>query len=332
MTNNFWKNLPKPFFVLAPLEDVTDAAFRRLIAKYGKPHVFYTEFTSADGLVKAPAGRGRESLLKKLEYSETERPIVAQLFSAVPAHMEVAAALVRQLGFDGVDINMGCPDKKVEKQLCGAAMIKDPPLAREIIRAAKRGARTGESGGIPVSVKTRIGYNTNELDTWLPELLAEEPAAVAIHARTRKEMSKVPARWEHIKEVVAIRDFLGSSARIIGNGDVQDLNDARAKAAEAGCDGVMLGRAIFGSPWLFADRTHEPTPGERIQALAEHIRLFDELLGGYTSFAIMKKHFKAYIQGWSGAKELRSKLMDTNSPEEARVLLEYALLGEGARV
>lgn len=313
---NFWTTLPRPFFALAPLEDVTDAAFRRLIARYGKPDVMYTEFTSADGLVLAPED-GKAKILKKLLFSAEERPIVAQLFTANPERMEAAARMVAELGFDGIDINMGCPDRAVEKSLCGSAMIKDPPLAKEIIRAAKRGG-----GGLPVSVKTRIGYAKNEIQTWAPALLEEGIAALTIHARTRNEMSDVPARWEHVKEVVEIRNALGVDTLILGNGDLKDLADARAKVASAGCDGAMLGRAIFGNPWLFAE--YIPTPSERIAALTEHIKLFDELLGGAVSFATMKKHFKSYISGWDGAKELRMQLMETESATEAeRILREH---------
>src|SRR3989344_1783825 len=274
---NFWDTLPKPFFALAPLDDVTDAAFRRLIAKYGKPDVMFTEFTSADGLVLADA-EGQKKLRKKLLYSESERPIVAQIFTSSPERMEKESRLVAEIGFDGVDINMGCPDRAVEKSGCGAALIKNPALARELIRAAQK-------SGLPVSIKTRIGYNKDELKTWLPELLAEEPAAIALHARTRKEMSDVPAQWNAVARAVRIRDKLGSPARlpgqgpgktlIIGNGDVEDMNDARKRAEETKCDGVMLGRAIFGNPWLFANRTDAPTPKERLKALSEHLQLFD---------------------------------------------------------
>jgi nifR3 family TIM-barrel protein len=315
---NFWKDLPKPFFALAPLEDVTDAAFRRLIASYGKPHVMYTEFTSADGLMLAHE-RGQAQLRKKLIYSDIERPIVAQLFTASPEHMEQAAKLCAELGFDGFDINMGCPVDEVVRQQCGAGVIKDPPLARELIRAAKRGF------GGPVSVKTRLGFNTDELETWLPELLAEEPAVVAIHARTRKEMSAVPARWERVGRAVEIRNELKSGALIVGNGDVKDLSDAREKVAQTNCDGVMLGRAIFGDPWLFADRKDQPSPQERVEALVKHLELFDELLGEVTNYATMKKHFKSYISGWDNAKELRVKLMETDQVEEAQNLLRDQL-------
>ncbi|OGG76829.1 hypothetical protein A3B35_00495 [Candidatus Kaiserbacteria bacterium RIFCSPLOWO2_01_FULL_54_24] len=311
---SFWTGLPKPFFALAPLDDVTDAAFRRLIARYGRPDIMFTEFTSADGLVLAPEA-GKQKLLKKLIFSEEERPIVAQLFTSVPEHMEEASHLCAQLGFDGIDINMGCPDKAIEKGGCGAALIKKPSLARELIRAAKK-------SGLPVSVKTRIGYNKDELESWLPELLAEEPAAVTIHARTRKEMSDVPARWDSVARAVEIRNTMRSSTLIIGNGDVEDIVNARKKAEETKCDGVMLGRAIFGNPWIFSNsRELAHSPKERIGALQEHLALFDELLSGTTSYATMKKHFKSYVSGWNGAKELRVRLMETESSALAQEIL-----------
>jgi len=300
--------------VLAPMANVTDAAFRRVIVKYGKPDVVWTEFVSADGLCHP---KGREKLMKDLLYSESERPIVAQLFSANPEKMKEAAALIESLGFDGLDINMGCPDRTIEKQCAGAALIKDPKLARQIIRKAMEGAPN-----IPVSVKTRIGYNKNELETWLPELLAENPAMITIHARTRKEMSKVPARWEHVREAVKIRDRLGSETLIFGNGDVLNVADGKKKALETGADGVMLGRAIFGNPWLFGD--HLPEIAEKLHVLVEHTKLFEELLGDVKNFAIMKKHYKAYVHGWEGAHELRNKLMETeNVGEVEKIISDY---------
>ena len=251
---SFWDRLKKPFFVVAPMADVTDAPFRRMIAKYsahkradgsvGGPDVMWTEFVAADGLVRATP-EGKEKLMADLIYSEEERPIVAQLFTSNPAHMVYAANLCRELGFDGVDINMGCPDRSIEKQGCGSAMIKNPENAREIIQAAKEGARMGESDGIPVSVKTRLGYNQDNMEEWVDALLSENPAALTMHGRTRKEMSKVPARWERIADVVRVRDELGSSTRILGNGDVLSREDAAAKAAMSGVDGVMVGRALL---------------------------------------------------------------------------------------
>ena len=304
---NFWKKLPKPFFCLAPMADVTDVAFRQIIAKYsrhglphGGPDVFWTEFVSADGLMSA----GREVLKNDLRYSEGEHPIVAQLFGSHIERMEGAARLCAELGFDGIDINMGCPDKSIEKQNSGAAMMKNPELARAIIRAARRGAPN-----LPISVKTRIGYNKNEISHWIPELLAEDLAALTVHCRTRKEMSKVPARWEHLKEVIELRDKISPNTLIIGNGDVLDITDAKKKVEETGCDGVMLGRAIFGNPWLFDQNKKELGIEEKMRVMVEHTKLFEKELGGIKSFAIMKKHYKAYVQGFDGAKELREKLM-----------------------
>jgi nifR3 family TIM-barrel protein len=312
----FWKNLKEEkasqggIFVLAPMADVTDAAYRRVIAKYGKPDATWTEFVSADGLALAPT-EGKKKLLKDLEYSEGERPIVAQFFTSNPEHMKKAAELARELGFDGVDINMGCPDRSIEKQGAGAALIKNPARARELIRAAKEGA-----GTLPVSVKTRVGYNREELDSWLPEILKEEPAVVTIHARTRKEMSKVPARWELVKKAVEIRDQMKVDTLIFGNGDVKDLDDARSRVKESGADGAMLGRAIFGNPWLFSERI--PGLKEKLEVMVEHTETFEELLGKYKNFAIMKKHYKAYVSGFEGSAELRQRLMESLNAENVK--------------
>ncbi len=316
---NFWKDLPRPFFALAPMEDVTDAAFRRLIAQYASPdvpRVFYTEFISADGLVRADE-HGQHRLRTKLRFSDAERPIVAQLFSAHPEYMEAAARIVAESGFDAVDINMGCPDQAVEKQGSGAALIKHPALARELVAAVRRGAPQ-----LPVSVKTRVGYSHQEIDSWVAQILEAKPDALAVHLRTRKELSDVPAHWEWMPRVVALRDTVSPDTRIMGNGDVRDIADARQKAHESGCDGVMLGRAVFGNPWLFSNRTDEPAPRERLDALARHTALFQELLSGTVSEAVMKRHFKAYIHGWHGAAELRAKLMETDDLADAQEYLE----------
>ena len=318
---SFWQQLPRPFFALAPLANVTDAAFRRVIAKYSKPagpDVMFTEFVSADGLMRATS-EGKAKLMRDLVFTDAERPIVAQLFTSNPEMMERAARLAAELGFDGVDINMGCPDRTIEKQGAGAALIKTPERAAEVIAAAKRGA-----GGLSVSVKTRLGYNKDVLEEWLPALLAAEPAVVTIHARTRKEMSKVPARWERIKRAVEIRDGLKSPVLIVGNGDVKDLAEARQRVAETGCDGVMIGRGIFGTPWLF-DESKNVSVAERLRIAVEHAKLFAELLGDIKSFAIMKKHFKAYVEGFDGAKELRLQLMETENAAQVEEVIHTFL-------
>lgn len=313
VSSGFWSTLPKPFFVLAPLANVTDAAFRRVIAKYGKPHALWTEFVSADGLFMG----GKDALMIDLEYTEAERPIVAQFFTSRPENMEKGAALARELGFDGVDINMGCPDRAVEKQKSGAALIKNSNLAKELIAAAKQGAKH-----LPVSVKTRIGYNKNELETWLPALLEAKPAALTLHARTRKEMSKVPAHWDQVKRAVEIRSEVKSEALIVGNGDARDLSHARELIEETGAEGIMLGRAIFGKPWLFSEET--PSLPERLRVMVEHTKLFEELFKGKKNFATMKKHYKAYVSGFDGAADLRATLMDAeNAAEVEKAVLTF---------
>ena len=315
MNKGFWDKLPKPFFALAPMADVTDPAFRRVIAKYGKPDILWTEFVSADGLALAPE-EGRKKLLKDLEYSESERPIVAQFFSSNAEHMKKAASLAHDLGFDGVDINMGCPDRSIEKQGAGAAHMKDHTLAQEVIYAAKEGAK-----GLPISIKTRLGYSTDDLEEWLPKILETKVAAVTIHARTRKEMSKVPARWVRIKDAVAIRDELAPETFILGNGDAVSMDDARKKITETGADGVMLGRAIFGNPWLFSNKDSIGVE-DKLKVMVEHTKLFEELLGGTKNFAVMKKHYKAYVNGFDGASELRQKLMETKNATEVEEIIK----------
>ena len=314
---NFWDSLEKPILALAPMEDVTDAAFRHIIATYSKgqesTYVTFTEFTSADGLVHADE-KGQNKLRAKLRYTEIQRPVVAQIFSATPKNMEYAASLARDLGFDGVDVNMGCPDRSVEKQGAGAALIQNPQLAQEIVAATKKGAKD-----IPVSVKTRIGYNENQLQEWLPVLLETKPAVVTLHARTRKEMSKVPAQWSAIARAVSIRDSLDSDSLILGNGDVESVTHATQLVKETGADGAMIGRAMFGNPWVMSE--HQPTKEEKLRVLVEHAELFEKEFSGIKNFAVMRKHFGSYVEGFPGAKELRGELMKCENAKEVGKLL-----------
>jgi tRNA-dihydrouridine synthase len=335
-----------------------------MIAKYsvhtradgtvGGPDVMWTEFVAADGLVRATP-QGKQKLMADLLYCEEERPIVAQLFTRHPEHMEYAARLCLELGFDGVDINMGCPAGAIIDQGCGAAMIKTPEIAREVIRAAKRGAMS-DAGGIPVSVKTRLGYNTDQVEDWIPVVLAEQPAVLTIHTRTRKDMSKVPARWERLTRIIALRNELSPQTKVIGNGDVLSAEDGYAKIATYGVDGAMVGRALFGNPWFFHPQrrlptrlTALPTHGvnrdtimttdtsmstveyvsieERLRVLVEHTRLFVELLP-YKNFAVMKKHYKAYVGGWPGAAELRHLLMEQDSPDAVAEVVDAYLASQ----
>jgi nifR3 family TIM-barrel protein len=319
---NFWQKLKKdkkgkPILVIAPMADVTDIAFRKMFVKYGKPDVMWTEFVSADGLCLAPQ-EGKNRLLKDLFYTKSEKPIIAQFFTSNPEHMFEVAKLAQKMKFDGIDINMGCPDKSIEKQGAGASLMKNPKLAQKIILSAKSGA-----GDLPISVKTRIGFNKPELETWLPAILETNPALVTIHARTRKQLSKVNADWSFVKRAVEIRNEMKSKTLIFGNGDIFSLEDAYEKAKETGCDGIMIGRGIFGNPWFFTSLNKTKSRKEikinlnkKLKALIEHTKLFEKYLIGYKNFSVMKKHFKAYIEGFDGAKELRALAMETNSAKE----------------
>jgi len=323
---NFWTQLKKPFFCLAPMSDVTDIAFRRILAKYGKNRenkdrvVFWTEFVAADGLCNKLAKKKLSHILK---FSNSERPIVAQVFGANPENMKKACQYIASLGFDGIDINMGCPDKSVVAQGAGSGLIKTPELARKIIQAAHAGIKSAGMH-IPVSVKTRIGFNKEEIDIWIPELLKEDISALTIHLRTVKEMSLVPANWDYIKKIKELIKKSGKNILLIGNGDIQSIKDGEEKALKYGCDGVMIGRGVFGNPWFFTGRENaDISIEERLNALIEHTQLFEKELSKpkHKSFAVMKKHFKAYVNDFKGAKELRIKLMETENATEVRKIV-----------
>jgi nifR3 family TIM-barrel protein len=336
--HGFWSTLPKPIIVLAPMADVTDVSFRQMFAKYGKPDVTWTEFVSADGLCLAPKTNidtnglsGHDKLWRDLLYFENERPIVAQLFSGNPKYMEEAAYQVTKVGFDGIDINMGCPDKAIQRQRAGAFLIKEPRRATLLIEAVKKGIKRASKEmnkePIPVSVKTRLGFNTDTMEEWVTHILKSKPAVLTIHARTRKEMSKVPARWSRIKDAVELRDKLKSETLIFGNGDVGDLADAYKKIEETGCDGVMVGRGIFGNPWFFDKKTNggkTVSLEEKLHALVEHTYLFEKHLY-YKNFAIMKKHYKAYVHGFEHAKDLRADLMEAKDAQEVERIVQAFL-------
>jgi nifR3 family TIM-barrel protein len=313
----FWKKLKKPFWCLAPMDDVTDAPFRRMIARYGKPDVMYTAFVSCDGLCSP----GYERLKNILMFDDSERPIVAQIFGKNPETFQRASQMIAGMGFDGIDINMGCPQKVICDQGAGAELINDPVLAKELILAATEGA-----GGLPVSVKTRIGYNQAGLEKWIPILLSTSIAALAVHGRTKKDMSKVPANWEAIGKVAEMAR--GSGILVIGNGDAVSLQDGREKAANYGVDGVMFGRAVFGNPWLFneaVDHALVPLP-VKLNALVEHCRLFEHLLGGDKRFAIMRKHFGAYLKNCENTKGLKMALMECENAEQVeKVVKEFTI-------
>jgi nifR3 family TIM-barrel protein len=336
MELGFWKKLKKPIMVAAPMSGVTDDAFRQMFLKYKKPDVFWTEFVSVGGL----SSRGRNYCLKLLRFNLKERPIVAQIFGSEPALFEKAAREIAELGFDGIDINMGCPDRAIEKQGAGAVLIKDPALAKEIIRATLRGAQGGQKK-IPVSVKTRIGYSKNEINKWIPAILEEKIAALTVHFRTRDEMYFAKANWKLAKEVIKLRDKYSPKTLILGNGDVKSLKEARELVKEKGMDGAMIGRAVLGDPWFFlaspklrseGGSSYSPTISERLNAIVEHTEIFDKLHtedivknGRYKQFESMKKHFHAYTKGFKGAKEIRERLMKVKNTSEVKEIINKFL-------
>lgn len=317
---SFWRKLPKPFFVLAPMAEVTDVVFRQFVLAYSRPDVLYTEFVACRGLLNA---EGRKNLMCDLYYTLTHRPIVAQIFGGDPKDFYASARLICELGFDGVDINMGCPDKKVEKQGAGAALIKDPKRAQDIILATKEGA-----GGIPVAVKTRIGYNKIETESWIGALCEVKPEVITVHGRTRKEMSLVPARWDEIARAVEI--IAGHDIVAVGNGDVTSREEGERKAEESGADGVMIGRGVFGNPWVFSQNAPRRCAKEKVQALLRLAYMFETFWRGdygTKNFNILKKHVKAYVNGFDGAKELRELLMGTQNAREMEEVVSQVFGG-----
>jgi len=309
--SNFWQRLEKPIFVLAPMDDVTDTVLRQVIARCGKPAVFFTEFTNVEGMFS----KGERAVMSRLQYTEIERPLVAQIWGSKPENFYRAAKKLIELGFDGIDLNMGCPASGVlQKGVC-SGLINNRPLAKEIITATKEGA----AGIIPVSVKTRLGFRTIDFD-WIRFVLEQDPAVLTVHARTVSEMSKVPAHWDLMKTVVDIRNEMQSNALIIGNGDIKSLNEARQKVAEAGADGAMIGRGIFENPYLFAETItlSDKTLEEKMQLLLEHMQMWTETWGETKHFPILRKFFKVYASGFPGAQDLRMQLMETQNPEETK--------------
>lgn len=296
------------------MDDVTDSVFRQIVADVGKPHVFFTEFTNTDGMCSP----GRSRVEKRLQFTEKERPLIAQIWGTNPDHYKQTTEIVREMGFDGVDINMGCPEKSIVKRGSCAALIKNPELASNIIKAVQ-----SEAGDMPVSVKTRIGFNDIITEEWTAFLLEHELDALTIHGRTAKEESKVPAHWDEIGKVVALRDSLKKNTVIVGNGDVQSTEEGREKAAQYGVDGVMIGRGIFHNPWVFNSAVQAGS-NERLHMLLTHAALFEQTWGTTKQFAIMRKFVKAYVHSFDGATELRIQLMETrNFAELEKVITDY---------
>lgn len=319
------KKYTKPFFVLAPMDDVTDTVFRRVVASCAAPDVFFTEFVNVDGLMSV----GRPNLLKKLRFTPDEQPLVAQLWGLKPENFKAVAeqiadgSLARELGlpdgvnFAGIDLNMGCPAKSEVKNGACAALIQNRPLALEIIQATQAGA-----GTIPVSVKTRLGYSDIDF-SWHELLLSQKLNMLTIHGRTKKEMSKVPAHWDEIGHIREMRDAMKLNTLIVGNGDVESTQHGIELAEKYHLDGIMIGRGVFHDPYVFAKQSpwENITKDERIALFKRHVELFAETWQhNERPIHTLNKFCKIYINGFDGAKEWRETLMNAQSTAE---LLEY---------
>ena len=318
--SNFWKQISRPIIALAPMEDVTDTVFRELIRSVSDPevlNVLFTEFTSTDGLCNEI---GRKNVSSRLVVSDSEREwltitntrLVAQIWGSDPDKFRKSAQLISEMGqFDGIDINMGCPVKKVVKNKSCSALINYPELAREIIVATKEGTK------LPVSVKTRLGFNEVITEKWIGNLLDESPAAITIHGRTQKMQSQGEAMWDEIGKAVQLKKERKSETLILGNGDVDSYAVALQHIADFGVDGVMVGTGVFKNPWMFNKSLSEISMKMRINLLTKHIKLYDLTWGKTQNYNVLKRFFKIYLNGFQGAAHWRDQLMHTKSCDEA---------------
>lgn len=304
------KRLPRPFFVLAPMDDVTDTVLRQLIAECAVPDLFFTEFVNVDGL----QSRGRKRLMHKLAFTSKETPLIAQIWGRTPANYEKVAAELVAMGFAGIDINMGCPDKSIIKNGCCSALINNRDLAAEVIAAVKKGSKDC----VPVSVKLRTGWN--EVDfTWPEYILRQNISMLTVHGRTTKELSKVPARWEDIGHIRELRDKIAPQTLIVGNGDVVSRAHGESLAAQYGLDGIMIGRAIFSDPYIFAKESPWPSATEsaRLLLFKKHIELFAETYQNRErNWESLKRMAKVYIHGSQNASIVRDRLVRCKSIDE----------------
>lgn len=316
----FSDSLPRPFFVLAPMDDVTDTVFRQIVYKCSPPDLFFTEFVNVDGL-QSP---GRPKLLHKLQFSVKEKPIIAQIWGKTADNFYKTAGELVDMGFAGVDLNMGCPVKTVVKNGCCAALINNRELAGEIIKATKKGV----NHRIPVSVKTRIGFDDINMD-WIKFLLDQQIDMLTIHGRTAKQLSKVQANWDAIGEAVILRDKIRPKTLIVGNGDVLSISQGRELTKKHKLDGIMIGRGIFNDPFCFSDKSPwaNYTKKQKIKLYLEHINLFARTWEiRKPNIRVLNKFCKIYIEGFDGAKELREKCMSADNLGGLVNLLQSALL------
>ncbi|HCV9276269.1 TPA: tRNA-dihydrouridine synthase [Staphylococcus aureus] len=314
MKENFWSELPRPFFILAPMEDVTDIVFRHVVSEAARPDVFFTEFTNTESFCHP---EGIHSVRGRLTFSEDEQPMVAHIWGDKPEQFRETSIQLAKMGFKGIDLNMGCPVANVAKKGKGSGLILRPDVAAEIIQATK-------AGGLPVSVKTRIGYyEIDEWKDWLKHVFEQDIANLSIHLRTRKEMSKVDAHWELIEAIKNLRDEIAPNTLLTINGDIPDRKTGLELAEKYGIDGVMIGRGIFHNPFAFEKEPREHTSKELLDLLRLHLSLFNKYeKDEIRQFKSLRRFFKIYVRGIRGASELRHQLMNTQSIAEARALLD----------
>jgi tRNA-dihydrouridine synthase len=325
--------LPRPFLVLAPMDDVTDSVFRQVVADCAAPDLYFTEFVNADGLQSA----GRQKLFKKLQFTSSEQPLIAQIWGKEPDNFYKTAqqladgTLARELGlpdginFAGVDLNMGCPQKNEVKNGTCAALINNRPLAEEIIHATQEGI----GGRLPLSIKTRLGFSNEDM-TWIEFLLTKQLEMLTIHGRTKAQMSKVPANWEAIGHIRELRDQLSPETLVVGNGDVMSRQQGLDLASKYKLDGIMIGRGIFQDPFVFAKQSSwsDYTREQKLTLYKKHVELFAQTWKNRERpIQTLNKFCKIYINGFDGAKELREQLMSATSCNELVRLLNTALNG-----
>ncbi|MDX9790354.1 MAG: tRNA-dihydrouridine synthase [Candidatus Kapaibacterium sp.] len=323
--NSFWKENNKKFIVLAPMEDVTDTVFREIVLQISEPdtlNVLFAEFTSTDGLCHHI---GKDRVSHRLLVSKSERElqkknnvkVIAQIWGSDPEKFSKATKIIcDEYEFDGIDINMGCPVKKIVKQASCSELIKYPELAKEIVLAVK------EASNIPVSVKTRTGIKQHDTENWISNLLSVNPDCITLHCRTQKMMSDYPAEWEEMTKAVNVRNSGNHDTILIGNGDISSLDECYDKINSYGIEGAMVGRGIFKNPWIFNKTQNQHSPEEKLQLLWNHVKLFSDTWANEKSFAIMRRFLKIYTYDFYGASEIRAKMMETMKPDDVRNILE----------
>ncbi len=306
--SSFWNNLPKPFTILAPMEGVTDTVFRQIILKLGRPDIFFTEFTSCDGIMS----KGIEKVNQSLKFLENEKPIVAQIWGANLKNFYETAKYCKDLGFSGIDINMGCPIEAVVKRGACSGLIHNPKLAVEIIQATKDG------GKLPVSIKTRLGFEEISTNNWIKLLLKQNLSALTIHLRTVLELSKASAHWEVMPEIIKLRNTISANTLIIGNGDIESYKEIEEKYTQFGCDGFMIGRGVLTNPWIFnkSFNLEDITTKERLSLYIKHINLFNETWKSTKNPESLKKFGKTYVNNFKDSANLRDEINLTKNTDE----------------